>query len=127
MPPNIMATSLRSLPRIVRHVRHNEEGVITLLSVFVLLGLTMILLGMINVARQIDAKVRRQNAADAGTRSAAGVVARGMNAVAFANHLEADVFAIAAFLYGLEGSDTPWTAQYAPLRPLFDQMLAERA
>ena len=122
-----MTTPLRSPRELVRHLRRNEDGVITLLTVFVLLGLTMILLGMINVARQIDAKVRRQNAADAGTRSAAGIVARGMNGVAFANHLEADVFAIAAFLHGLEGTETPWTPQYAPLKPLFEQMLAERA
>lgn len=122
-----MTTPSPSLRQLVRHVRRNEDGVITLLTVFVLLGLTMILLGMINVARQIDAKIRRQNAADAGTRSAAGIVARGMNGVAFANRLEADVFAIAALLHGLEGTDTPWTAQYAPLKPVFEQMLAERA
>jgi hypothetical protein len=112
---------------LVRHLRRNEDGVISIVTVFVLLGLTMTLLGMINIARQIDAKVRRQNAVDAATRSAAGNIARGMNAVAFANHLEADAFAIAALLYGLEGTDTPWTAQYAPLRPVFEQMLAERA
>jgi len=116
-----------SLAQLVRHVRRDESGVISLLTVFVLLGLTMMLLAMINIAKQIDAKVRRQNAVDAATRSAASTVARGMNAVAFANHLEADVFAIAALLSALEGTDTPWTGQYAPLRSLFDQMLAERA
>ena len=118
---------LASLARLVRHVRRDETGVISLLTVFVLLGLTMLLLAMINIAKQIDGKVRCQNAVDAATRSAASTVARGMNAVAFANHLEADVFAIASLLYALEGTDTPWTPQYAPLRPLFEQMLAERA
>ena len=118
---------LASLARLVRHVRRDETGVISLLTVFVLLGLTMLLLAMINIAKQIDGKVRRQNAVDAATRSAASSIARSMNAIAFANYLEADVFAIASLLYGLEGTETPWTAQYAPLRPLFDQMLAERA
>ena len=110
------------------HARHRSRGgILFLVSLFVMLGMTMLLVAIINIARQIDDKVRRQNAADAATRSGAGMLARGMNQVAFANHLEGDVFALAALTYGLEGIDDPYARQYAPLRPLFEQILAERA
>lgn len=76
----------------------DERGTISILTVFVLLMFTMLLMMLFNVARHYDDKIRMQNAADAAAYSGGAVLARGMNAIAFTNHLEADVFAVTAFL-----------------------------
>ncbi|RMF98344.1 MAG: hypothetical protein D6741_09545 [Planctomycetota bacterium] len=76
----------------------DQRGVMSIVSVFTLLLLT-ILLGMVmNVGRAVDGKIRLQNAADAATYSGGAVIARGMNALAFTNHLMCDVFALTAFM-----------------------------
>ncbi len=79
-------------------LHRNERGTISILTTFAMLMFTMLLLLIMNVALQVDDKVKMQNAADAATYSGGVVIARGMNAIAFANHLEADVFAVTAFL-----------------------------
>lgn len=84
--------------RRARSIHRDESGSLSILSVFVMLMLTMLLMLLFNVAKQLDDKVRMQNAADAAAYSGGSVLARGMNAIAFSNHLEADVFAITAFL-----------------------------
>lgn len=88
------ATGLRRLPRVHR----DQLGTISILSTFALLMFTMLLLLVTNVALQIDDKVRMQNAVDSAAYSGGVVIARGMNAVAFANHLECDVLGVTAFL-----------------------------
>ena len=66
--------------------------------------LLTILLGMvINTGRQIDSKVKLQNAADAATYSSGIVLARGMNSLAYSNHLLCETMAMTAFLR--EGRD----------------------
>jgi len=82
----------------LRSAHADQRGTISILTVFVLLSFTMLLMLMFNIAKQYDDKVRMQNAADASTYSGGVVLARGMNSIAFANHLEADVFALTAFL-----------------------------
>jgi len=82
----------------VRSLHRNEQGTISILSVFVMLIFTTLLMMLFNVARQYDDKVRMQNAADAAAYSGGSVLARGMNAIVFSNHLEADVIAVTAFL-----------------------------
>jgi hypothetical protein len=52
---------------------------------------------VMNVGRQVDGKVRMQNAADAAAYSGGTVLARGMNTLAFTNHMLCDVFAVTAF------------------------------
>jgi hypothetical protein len=79
-------------------VHRDQEGTISILSVFVMLVFTMLLMLLFNVAKQFDDKVRMQNAADAAAYSGGSVLARGLNVIAFSNHLEADVFAVTAFL-----------------------------
>lgn len=98
-----LVSSLRALVRLPRRVHGDQRGTISIVSVFTLLMFTMLLILIINVARHLDDKVRMQNAADAAAHSGGVVLARGMNAVAFSNHLLADVFAITAFLR--EGRD----------------------
>ncbi len=87
----------------LRRAHADERGTISMMTLVILFIFT-ILLGMImNVGREVDDKIRLQNAADAGTYSAGVVLARGMNALAFTNHLEAELFAMTA--YFREGRD----------------------
>jgi hypothetical protein len=91
----------------------DESGVISLLTVFVMLGCTWLLLWLLNSAQQLDSKVRLQNAADAAGQSGVGMLARGMNAIAFANQLEADLLAGVAVMRGTQGI-RPWCSWSCP-------------
>lgn len=79
-------------------LHRDERGTISLLTVVTIIGLMLVLGMVINVGRHIDDKVKMQNAADAATYSGGVVLARGMNALAFSNHLLCDVFAMTAFM-----------------------------
>src|SRR5258708_7641209 len=85
-----VAARLGALPR-------DERGTISILSVITIFVLATVLGMVINAGRQVDEKIRMQNAADAATYSGSVVVARGLNALAFANHVEAEVFALTAY------------------------------
>ena len=81
-----------------KQVHRDQSGAMSIVAVFALLLLTM-LLGMVwNVARQADGKIRMQNAADAAAYSGGVILARGMNTLAFTNHLLFDTFAMTAFM-----------------------------
>ncbi len=82
----------------LRRLDRCEEGAISLLSVFAVLLLTMLLGMVMNVGRHVDGKMRLQNAADAVAYSGSAALARGLNTLAFTNHLLSDVFAMTAFL-----------------------------
>ena len=69
----------------------------SIVSVFAVMFLVMLLGMVMNVGRQVDGKIRMQNAADAAAYSGGVVLARGMNTLAFTNHLLCDVFAVTAF------------------------------
>jgi hypothetical protein len=84
--------ALRTLPFCSR------RGSINLATVFALLLLAFLLGMVLNVARQVDNKIKLQNAADAATYSGGIVLARGMNSVAFSNHLLCEVFAMTAIM-----------------------------
>jgi len=75
----------------------DENGTISILTVFAVLMLAALLGMVMNVGRQVDGKIRMQNAADAAAYSGALVIARGMNTLTFTNHLLFDVFALTAF------------------------------
>jgi hypothetical protein len=79
-------------------LHRDERGVISILSVFIIFVLTIVLGMVINAGRQVDEKIRMQNAADAATFSGAVVMSRGYNALAFSNHVEAEVFALTAYM-----------------------------
>lgn len=87
----------------LKGLHRDDRGAITLLTVIAVIGLAMTLGMVINVGRSIDGKVRRQHAADAATYSGTVVLARGMNAVAFSNHMLSEVLALTAYLR--EGRD----------------------
>lgn len=87
-----------ALARFVLRVHHDQRGSISIASVFALL-LLVFLLGMVmNSGRQVDQKVKMQNAADASTYAGGVVLTRGMNTLAFTNHLLFDVFALTAYM-----------------------------
>lgn len=75
----------------------DQTGSISIASVFALLLLVMLLGMVMNSSRHVDRKVRLQNAADSAAWSGAQVMVRGMNGLAFTNHLLSDVFALTAF------------------------------
>jgi hypothetical protein len=84
--------------RAVARLHRDEGGALSLMMVVTMLGLVMVLGMVINVGRQVDDKIKMQNAADAAAYSGGVVLARGMNSLAFTNHLLCDVFALTAFL-----------------------------
>ena len=110
-----------------RRLHSDESGVISLLTVFVMLGCTWLLLLMLNSARQLDSKVRMQNAADAAGQSGVGILARGMNAIAYANHLEADLLAGVAVMRGTQGTALASSPLVQFVLPLFEQILNGQA
>lgn len=75
----------------------DEEGSLSIVSVFALMMLVLLLGMVMNSARQVDQKVKLQNAADSATYAGGVVLARNMNTLAFTNHLLGDVFALTAY------------------------------
>lgn len=87
----------------LKRLHGEERGTISILTVVALMMFTILLGMVVNVGRHVDDKIKQQNAADAGTLSGGVVLARGMNSLAFSNHLLFDVFALTAFMR--EGRD----------------------
>jgi len=83
--------------RFAARLHRDQRGVISILTVFAVLLLAALLGMVMNVGRQVDGKIRMQNAADAVAYSGGVVIARGMNTLAFTNHLLFDVFALTAW------------------------------
>lgn len=93
-----MSKTPTNLISFIRRLHRNEQGVLTITSVFALFLFTILLIMIVNVATHLDDKINRQNAADASAYSGGVVLARGMNTISYTNHLLTDVFAITAFL-----------------------------
>ncbi len=98
-----LAAPLSELTARARTLHDDERGTISVLSVIVMLLLTMLLGMILNVGEQIDDKIKLQNAADAASYSSGVVMARGLNTLAFTNHLLSETFALTA--YHREGRD----------------------
>jgi len=88
----------RRVANFSRGLHRDQTGSISIVSLFAMLLLTMLLGMVMNSGRQVDQKIKMQNAADAATYSGGVVLARSMNTLAFTNHLLSDVFALTAFL-----------------------------
>jgi hypothetical protein len=108
----LIATRVR---QIAGTLHRDQRGVTSLLSLVAVMLFTMLLVMLTNVVRHIDDKVRMQNAADAAAFSGAAVLARGMNAVAFANHLQAETFALTALSRALEDRGSQTARQLLPV------------
>jgi len=83
---------------VVVRLHRDERGALSFAAVFAVLFLTIVLGMVMNVGRHVDDKIRMQNAADAAAQSGGVMIARGMNGLAFTNHLLFDVFAMTAFM-----------------------------
>ena len=70
----------------------------SIVSVFAVMLMVMLLGMVMNAGREVDGKIRMQNAADAVAYSGGLVLARGMNSLAFTNNLLCEIFALAAFM-----------------------------
>lgn len=92
------ARSVSWLGEFSRRVHRDQRGSISIVTVFALLMFTMLLIMVVNVGTHVDDKLKMQNAADASAYSGGVIIARGMNGLAFSNHLLSDVFAMTAFL-----------------------------
>ncbi|MDG2207348.1 MAG: hypothetical protein P8K78_05540 [Pirellulales bacterium] len=89
----------------------DEHGVMSIITLLTVLFLAFMLAMMLNVCLQADGKIRMQNSADAATYSSGVIMARGMNSLAFTNHLLCDVFALTAFLREGQNNDAAQLAQ----------------
>lgn len=83
---------------VLRQVHADQRGTISIVAVPTIIFLTMLMGMLINVGRHVDDKVKMQNGADAATYTGGVVLARGMNGLAFTNHLLCDVFALTAIM-----------------------------
>jgi hypothetical protein len=88
----------QSPARLPARLHRDEQGTISIVTVFAVLLLVMLLGMVMNVGRTVDDKIRMQNAADAAAYSGGVVIARGMNTLTFSNHLLFDVCALTALL-----------------------------
>ncbi|MCX7392824.1 MAG: Tad domain-containing protein [Planctomycetales bacterium] len=98
-----MARTFQYLLDVPRRLHQDQRGAIAPLSVFAIFMFTILMVQIVNVGRQIDDKLRMQNAADASAYSGATVLARGLNAIAFSNHMLCETFALVAYMR--EGRD----------------------
>lgn len=95
---NKLTQTLRHVQTRLHRVHSDEQGTLSIVTVFALLMFTMLLIMIVNVGTHVDDKLKMQNAADASAYSGGLVLARGMNGLAYTNHLLSDVFAMTAYL-----------------------------
>lgn len=107
-----------------------EEGMISLVSLFAVLGLLVMFGALANVGRITTRKLETQNAADAVAHGAGVEMARGLNSVTTGNHLIGELTALCIIHHGFGGDELD-KGQYredvlsklALLRGFFDSLL----
>lgn len=117
-------SACRTVLAFLRRVHSDQRGTMSIVSVFAMMLMAMLLGMLINSARQVDGKIKMQNAADAAAYSGGVVIARGMNSLAFTNHLLFDVFALTAFMReardrNAESFVPPVLAAWVQIGPVF--------
>ena len=88
-----------------RDLHAREEGMLSLASLFVVLGFLVLIGLLINAGTTTSRKVETQNAADAVAYSAAVEMARGMNSVTAVNHLIGELTALVVLIHTLGGDE----------------------
>jgi hypothetical protein len=106
-----------SISSLIRRLHNDQRGTVSIATVFALFMFTVLLVQIVNVGRRVDDKIRMQNAADAGAYSGGVVISRGMNVLAFTNHLEAEVFALDAYMRTAQMKDASGQLAVAGLTP----------
>lgn len=89
----------------LKSLHRDEQGTISIVTVFTMLLFTMLLVMVTNVSRHADDKIRLQNANDAASQTGAVTLARGMNSLVFTNHLLCEVFALTAYMREAKAAD----------------------
>jgi hypothetical protein len=88
-----------------RDMHRGEEGMLSLASLFVVLGF-LVLIGLLaNAGTVTSRKLETQNAADAVAYSASVEMARGMNSVTAVNHLIGELTALVVLIHTLGGDE----------------------
>jgi hypothetical protein len=105
------AASPKGRGEVLLRLHEDQHGSMSIVTVFAVMFLAMLLGMVMNVGRHVDGKIRMQNAADSAAYSGGVVICRGMNTLAFTNHLLCDVFAVTAFLREARDQNS---ASYAP-------------
>ncbi len=110
----------------LRNLHGDEQGTISIVTVFSVMLLAMLLGMVLNAGRQADGKVKMQNASDAAAWSGGIVLARSMNTLAFTNHLLCDIFSLTAILreasqHNAEQMVPPILAAWTKIGPQFSQ------
>src|SRR5262245_20018706 len=94
--------------------RMARHGKITLVTIFVILGM-IVLAGFVgNAGHVVTNKVAAQNAADAIAFSSAQWMARGMNAVTATNHLLGETTGLVVVIEGLGGPEADHSLEAYP-------------
>lgn len=86
-------------------VTREEQGMLTLATIFAVLALIVMIGFMGNVGHAVQEKIELQNAADAAAYSSALWMARGMNTVTATNHLLGELTALCAVHEALGGPE----------------------
>src|SRR5690348_4479264 len=88
-----------------RSLHESEEGMLSLVSLFVVLGF-LVLIGLLaNAGRVTSRKLETQNAADSVAYSAGVEMGRGMNFVTAINHLVGELTALVVLIHTLGGDE----------------------
>ena len=104
-------------------LQRDQDGSISITTVFFVVIFAMLLGLLMNMGRHADREIIMQNGSDAGAYTGGVVLARGMNTLAYTNHLEADVFALVAYLREVQAGNAVQLA----LEELREANDAERA
>jgi hypothetical protein len=107
-------------------LHRDEQGTISIVTVFSVMLLAMLFGMVLNAGRQADGKVKMQNASDAAAWSSGIVLARSMNTLAFTNHLLCDIFSMTAILreasqHNAEHMVPQILAAWSKIGPVFSQ------
>ena len=94
----ILTTKIKLAHQKLISLQHDEAGSVSITTVFFVIFFAMLLGMLMNVGRHADREIIMQNGADAASYTGGVVLSRGMNTLVFMNHLEADVFAVVAYL-----------------------------
>ena len=86
------------LPQKLESLRHDQDGSVSIATVFFVLLFAMLLGMLMNIGRHADREIIMQNGTDAAAYTGGVVLSRGMNTLAYTNHLECDVFGVVAYL-----------------------------
>ena len=89
----------------LRRLDDNDEGMLSLVNLFIVLGFLILFSMVANVGRTVGRKIETQNAADTVAASAGVEMARGMNSIATANHLMGELNALVVLHHSLGGDE----------------------